>query len=524
MKTLTGSLLLAAALMGTGAAYAATVGADVAAAAERRDTRAVRDLVGQHADVNAAQADGTTALHWAAHWNDLDMARVLIAAGAQANTKNRFGASPLAEAAALGNADLMKALLDAGADPKTLTTADGETVLMTASRAGNAEAVRLLLDRGADVNAIETYKGQTALMWAAAERHADIVKLLLAKGADWRVLSYDHETKMPKLSAASSVSPMSRGGLNAFSFTAREGDLATARAMLDAGVDINVVDVDNTSPLTVALMNKQYTFANFLLERGADPNIVDAHGRTALYAAVDMRNEDYSAMPGRPALDPMSSLEIVEALVAHGADPNLALTQPLPGRSGMDAGDRTLGEGTTPLMRAARAGDAPVMRLLLKHGADPKLETKDGNNILMLAAGVGYRDKNTSGTERGALEAVQVALDQGLDINQANSRGETPLHGAANRGADTIVQFLVDHGAEVNAASRPGYTPLDVAMGKATFGQLPVPHDSTVALLRKLGGNEGKPPARPAGPPGARPARQGAAGQGQAAPAQPQAK
>jgi cytohesin len=158
----------------------------------------------------------------------------------------------------------------------------------------------------------------------------------------------------------------------------------------------------------------------------------------------------------------------------------------------MDAGDTTLGSGTTPLMRAARAGDAEAMKLLLAKGADPKLTTKDGSNALMFAAGVGYRDKNTRGSESEALAALKVAIEAGLDLKQANSKGETALHGAADRGADTIVQYLVEHGADINAKTRQGFTPLDVAMGKAVFIQLPVPHDSTIALLRKLGGVEGK--------------------------------
>jgi ankyrin repeat protein len=158
----------------------------------------------------------------------------------------------------------------------------------------------------------------------------------------------------------------------------------------------------------------------------------------------------------------------------------------------MDAGDTALGAGTTPLMRAARAGDAPAMRLLLAKGADPKLTTKDGNTALQFAAGSGYRDKNTKGTESEALEALKLMAGLGLDINGANSRGETALHGAALRGADTIVQYLVDHGASLNLKSKAGFTPLDVAMGKSVVAQLPVPHESTVALLRKLGGVEGK--------------------------------
>jgi ankyrin repeat protein len=363
---------------------------------------------------------------------------------------------------------------------------------MTAARAGNAEVVRMLLDRGADVNAREKYKGQTALMWAAAERHPAIVKLLIDRGADWKVRSFDRETKVPKLSAASSISPIARGGFTALSFAAREGDIESARVMLDGGVDIDYGDVDNTSALVVSIMNKQYRFAKFLIDRGADVNIVGGYGRTALYAIVDIRNEDYSALPARKTEDSLPSLDVVKALLDRGVNVNAALTANLPGRSGMDSGDTTLTEGTTPLMRAARAGDTAVIRLLLERGADPKVATKDGNTALMFAAGVGYRDKNTRGSERDALEAVKIFVDAGLDVPRVNGRGESALHGAADRGADTIVQFLVDRGAELNVKTKQGFTPLDVALGKASLIQLPVPKPTTVALLRKVGGLEGK--------------------------------
>jgi uncharacterized protein len=471
---------------------ASSYAAGAADAAEHRDTEALRSLIKQSANVNAPQPDGTTALHWAAHWNDPEAVNLLLRAGANAKAANRYGATPLSEAAALGNAAMIEALLKAGADPKTLTTPDGETVLMTAARAGNADAVRVLLDHGADLNARENYKGQTALMWAAAEHHPDVVKLLLDHGADWKVVSFDRETKLPKLSAASSVTPFARGGVTAFLFAAREGDIESARVMLDAGVDVNQADVDGTNALVFSLMNQHYSFARFLLDRGADPNRLDVKGRGALYAAVDIRNEDYSAMPSRKENDPLPSLEIVKELLAHGANPNTQLTKNLPGRSGMDSGDITLDEGASPLMRAARAGDSAVMRLLLDKGADPKLTTKDGNTALMFAAGVGYRDKNTRGSESEALEALKVALEQGLDLNQTNAKGETALHGAALRGADTIVQFLVEHGAKLDTKTKQGFTPLDIAMGKNSLAALPVPHDSTVALIRKLGGVEAK--------------------------------
>jgi ankyrin repeat protein len=143
-------------------------------------------------------------------------------------------------------------------------------------------------------------------------------------------------------------------------------------------------------------------------------------------------------------------------------------------------------------MRAARSGDAAAMRVLLDNGADPALTTKDGNTALLFAAGVGYRDKNTRGSEKEALEALKICVDKGIDINQSNGRGDTALHGAALRGADTIVEYLVQHGAKIDAKDKQNFTPLDIAMGKSSFAQLPVPHDSTVALLRKLGGTEGR--------------------------------
>ena len=475
-----------------GISYGAGVGADAANAAESKNTEALKTLLKQRADVNAAQPDGTTALHWAAHWNDAEAVSLLLRAGANAKAVNRYGATPLSEAVVSGNAAMIEALLNAGASPKTLTSENAETVLMTAARAGNVDAVRILLDRGADVNARETYKGQTALMWAASESHPEVVKLLMAHGADWKVRSVDRETKPPRLSAASSISPIARGGFTALLFSAREGDIESAKAMLDGGADINYGDIDNTTALIVGIMNKQFSFAKFLLDRGADVNVVDAGGRTALYAIVDIRNEDWSTLPNRKAEDSLPSLEILKQILARNPNVDAALTRPLPGRSGMDSGDTSLGPGSTALMRAARSGDAAAMRLLLASGANAKLTTKDGNTALLFAAGVGYRDKNTRGSEAEAVEAVKVAMEAGLDLNAENTRGETALDGAAGRGADLIVQFLIDHGAQINAKSKQGYTPVDYAMGKAVVGQLPVPHDSTVALLRKLGGVEGK--------------------------------
>jgi ankyrin repeat protein len=488
MTLRTASLCLVLGLMAQGIGYAAGDSA-AANAAQNRDMTTLRTLVRQKADVNATQPDGTTALHWAAHWNDLDTVKLLLAAGANAKAANRYGASPLSEAVVTGNTALVEALLKAGAPANTLATPDGETVLMTAARGGNADVVKMLLDGGAEVNARESYKNQTALMWAAAERHTDIVKLLMQRGADWKMRSVDRETKPPRLSAASSISPIARGGFTALGFSAREGDIPSAKAMLDGGADVNYGDVDNTSALVVAIMNKQFSFAKFLLDRGADPNTVDAYGRTPVYAIVDIRNEDWSTLPNRKTDDPLPALDILKELIAKGAKLDVPLTKPLPGRSGMDSGDTSLNAGATALMRAARSADVVAMKLLLEKGANPKLATNEGNNALMFAAGVGWRDKYTKGTEAEALEALKIMKATGLDVRTANSRGETALHGAADRGADTIVQYLVDNGADPNAKNRRGYTPIDVALGKGGI-QLPVPHDTTIALLKKLGGRE----------------------------------
>ena len=486
MRLLTASAIFAF----SSAAYAAAIGP--ADAAQNQDRETLQALIRQHVNLDATQADGSTALQWAAHWNDLESVKLLLRAGANPKLANRYGVTPLSEAAAAGNAGMIEALLAAGADAKGLTTADGETVLMTAARSGNAEAVRVLLNHGADINAKENYRGQTALMWAAVERHPAVVKLLLDRGADWKVRSLARDTAMPKLSAASSVTPMARGGLTALHFAAREGDVETGRVMLDAGVDVNILDADNTSSLVASVLNKHYSFAKFLLDRGADPNLADVRGRAALYAALDLRNEDYSALPSRKEDDPLPSLDLIQALLERGTNPNVQLTKNLPGRSGMDSGDTTLDAGATPLMRAARAGDHAAMRMLLQHGADPKLTTKEGNTALLFAAGVGYRDKNTRGSEADALEGLKLLAGLGLDLNQQNDKGETALHGAAGRGADSITEYLAGKSAKLDAKTKTGLTPLDYAMGKNVVSQLPVPHDSTVALIRKLGGVEGK--------------------------------
>jgi ankyrin repeat protein len=462
-------------------------------AAKNRDKEAVRSLLKQHANVNAAETDGTTALHWAAHQNDLEMVQLLVRAGANAKAANRYGVTPLAEAATRGSAAMIETLLKAGADPNTLATPEGETVLMTASRTGNADAVKALLDHGAYVNEKENYRGQTALMWAAAEGHPAVLKLLIGRGAELKIRSFDRDTTLPKLTAGSPVAPISRGGLTALLFAARQGEIESVRTLLDAGADINQVDSDGNNALVLAILNSHYDLAQFLLDRGADTEVANKDGRTALYAAVELHDPDVSPRPSRKETDKLTSLDIINSLLAHGANANAQLKNASTiEKFAQDHGDKTLAAGATPFMRGARSGDVAVMRVLFKNFAEPKLTNKDGLTALAVAAGVGYADK-IRGTEAEALEAVKLCLDLGINVNDPTDKGETALHGAALRGADSIVKLLVENGAKVNAANKQGLTPLDVANGKGGApGQYRMPHESTAALLHQLGGTPGK--------------------------------
>jgi ankyrin repeat protein len=393
------------------------------------------------------------------HQDDAALVDQLLAAGANPRTANRYGITPLLEACENGDAAIIDKLLKAGADPNTAQP-EGETALMTAARTGSLDAVKLLLNHGAHVNAKENWRGQSALMWAVAENHPDVVQLLIQRGADVNVRSrvFDYNSLQPKQGSVPMNYP--RGGFTPLLFAARQGDLADTQTLLRAKADINLADPDKTTPLLEAILNFHFDLAQYLLDHGADPNARDLHGRSPLYAAVDMHTLDTSTRPNPVLSDKLDSLDLVKALLAHKANPNAQLIEPVPPRGPLDVADYTMGEGGTPFLRAAKAADLEVMRLLLAKGADPLLPTKVGVTPLMAAAGVGWRDGKSHGTEAAAIEAIKICLDHGAKVNTATDKGQTALHGASVREANDVVAFLLSHGADPNAKDDKGHRAL----------------------------------------------------------------
>jgi ankyrin repeat protein len=461
-------------------------------AVKRGQREMVRTLVQQRVDVNAREADGTTALHWAVRADDEETVRLLIRAGADVDAANRYSLTSLSLAATNGNPDVVGALLEAGANPSAAAPS-GETVLMTASRTGNAEVVKRLLDRGADVNAREGGFGETALMWAAAENHPAAVKLLVERGA--AINAAANVLQFPRVgvdAATMVVTALPRGGLTALMYAARQGSLDAARTLIGLGAETDRTDPDGASAMVIAIINAHYDVAALLAEHGADPEVADSSGMAALYAAVDMHTLD--PMVNRPPprqTGEMDAVELVKVLLAHQANPNAPLRAPLLARQ-HNSGDAALGAGATPLMRAAKNGDVALMRVLVDHGADANRMTRAGMTPLRFAMGPGRRK-----SAREMLDAVTVCLDAGADVNAANDLGETPLHAAVAQG-DALVRLLVQRGAKLDARDKQGRTPLDVALGvgaaaggagrggRGGRGAAAGSRDSTVALLREL--------------------------------------
>ncbi len=477
------------------AARASTSAVPIVAAAQSGDVAAVQRLLQQRSVVNAGDPDGTTALHWAARLDHLELAKALLRAGADANVTNRYGVSPLSLAARAGSAPMLGLLLESGAamPAAEAALADGQTLLMLAARTGRVDAVQLLVARTANVNAVERRDGTTAVVWAAVGDRAEAVRALTRAGADVNVRSrltaYPHT---PPAVIGDALEPgvsyvgqtvLPKGGWTPVMFAAREGAANAVRALAEAGADLDLRDADGTTALVLSIINGHFATTAALLERGADPNVADNAGMTPLYAAIDMHT--LASTFGRPDLPPTvvaGSVAAVRLLLAAGANPNARLSGRVLKRV-HNPGDGRLGDGATPFMRAARGADVEVMRLLLAAGADAHLTQKNGNTPILLAAGIAAeRDGNNPlrGGEQDAIAAVELCLQQGVDVNAVSTSGESAVHAAL--GSPAMVRLLARHGAKLDIKNKQGRTPLEAAMRARE------PNAELVALLQELGG------------------------------------
>ncbi len=471
-----------------------------------RDTAiaAIRD----GAEVNAAQGDGTTPLHWAVYRLDPELVQALLANGARPDVTNRYGSSPLGEAVKTANIELVEMLLDAGADVDA-PNEDGQTALMLSARAGSLEVAELLVRHGADVNARETWRGQTALMWAADAQAADVVGFLIDNGAEVNVQALAHDWST-QITSEPRAQYRPTGGLTALLYAARSRCTACAAAIVAAGADVNQPNPDGVTPVLVAFDNFSYDTARLLLENGANPHVWDWWGRTPLYAAVDMSS--YSGANTGPAMpvitDETTPRDIVRILLDSGVDPNPQLNMLRPGRGGNSSRfrDNLLTTGATPLLRAASGHDTENVRALLDHGALVDLPNVMGVTPLMGAAGMGVSRSDRRIDFRGDVESrviatLEVLLADGADINarvtdihsrtariarrnsMTDREGQTALYGAIRFGWPRVVDFLIDNGAEVDVIDALGKSPLDAALD-GIDGRVDEVSDAVVELLR----------------------------------------
>ena len=504
-------------------------------------------------------ASGETPLHSAVYRDDLQAVERLIAGGANVRAANREGVTPLAMACLAGNLPIVERLLKAGADPKERGP-NGETMLMFAARNGNVALITRLVAARVDVNAREELRGTTALMWAAEQRHPEAVKALLAAGADPAIATgpaglpqnymaprvnvaavqqarerraraaaagrtYDEQLAFERSQAPRGQGQAPQrppdddsdliqaglvgsggGGLTALVFAAREGDIESAKALVGRGAKINQTTEYGWTPLLTAVNNRNYALAGMLIERGADVNLLNKGGWTPLYLATDNRNIEGGDYPvPKPDLD---HLEIIKALLKHGANPNARVHDNTLTRT-IFTMQWFFEDGATAFVRAAQSSDIELIKLLLEYKADPFMATANGDTALTAAGGIGWVEGVTyERSPQENVEALRLLLDLGFDPNGANSEGRTALMGAALKGRNAAVQLLVDRGANLDqhdrgsrdtdkigsAAAGHTWQALDYAEGLVRVGvQSATAYPETAALIRRLLKEHGLP-------------------------------
>ena len=471
-----------------GNAYAAS---DIADAAMVHDFEKLEQLIAAGADVNEAQTSGGTALHWAVQWGDPDAVDALITAGADVDAATPLGATPLYLASMIGHPEMIAKLLNAGADVQETVLENEETVLMFAARSNNVDSVKLLLDAGVPIDAKEAYRGTTALHWAAEEGHTAVVQLLLERGANPNLRSD------VKITAGGFGPAQPTGGVTPLILASREGALETAKALLAAEALINQQSGGGHTPLLTAVQNGHAELATLLLDHGADPSLANDQGWTPLYLAVKGRTPEVGTMPN-PDVTSDALFDLIELLLEKGAKVDARISANSEVRNAIRA-TWLEEDGGTAFLRAAMGGDLPVMELLLAHGADPTVPTRDGTTALMALAGVGFTNgfMEDFGGHEQSLEAMRLLLNLGLDVNAKNSDGTMALHGACHKNFVGAIQLLVDHGADLTSRSFrrgtferskefAGYTPLDWAQGVQTGGESALYNPEASELMESI--------------------------------------
>jgi len=456
-------------------------------------TESVQAILARRGDPNAAEPDGTTALHWAAHFDNLAAADLLIKAGANAGAANRYGATPLWLACINGSAAMIERLLRAGADPNT-TMPEGDTALMTAARTGNVAAVRALLTRGARVNATENWKGQTALMWAAAANNAAAMEALIEAGADVKARTNYRTVQLFQTGgfgrrAERNSDSTKQSGFMALHFAVRAGALDAIKVLLKAGATLQDTTADGSGVLVMAIASTHFDLADWLLDQGADPNAA-AQGWTALHQIAYTRRPNTGVNnPGLVSRDKLDSLSLARKLMARGADPNKVATKN-PDVTSVGR-KRLTEEGATPFWVAAQTLDLPYMQLLADHGADVLRANATGDTPLLAASGLVIEKPGESpGTPEEVAAAVKFCLDRGADATTVDQDGNTALHGVAVWGSNTAVETLVAAGARLDVRNKKGQTPWRIAEG-AVFEDAVLAQPETAALLRRLMESQG---------------------------------